>query len=322
MAVYTRLSKIEITNLIKNYDIGELISFQEIIAGIDNSNYIITTDQSKFILTIFEERLKNENIEFFINLKNFLAENQIICPKAIKNKSGNITGEIKGKKFAIISFLKGKMLSPNSKGYYPNISIKHCEQLGDQLGKIHRIIPNFQQSRHNDLDINGMEKIFNKFQLQLKILGIKDEIAQYINQCRNINTSNLKKQVIHSDIFPDNVFFDEGDNLSGIIDFYFAGNDFLIYDLAVVINAWCFDGDNFFIPEKENAIIKHYENNRQLTAIEKEIFNNMKLKAALRFFLTRLQDFFNTSEDSLVKVKNPKEYLEKIRYWHNITSIN
>ena len=317
MAVYTKLSQQEISNLISKYQIGKLISFQEIIAGIDNSNYIITTDQTKFILTIFEDRLKNENIAFFMNLKNFLTTNGIICPKAIKDQSGDIIGEIKGKKFAIISFLTGKTLLPNHDGYYSNITVKHCQQVGSQLGKIHNIIHQFSQSRANDLDILGIEKIFHKFADKLKILGIKDEICQYLQKCQNIKTSNLEQQVIHGDIFPDNVFFDEEKNLSGIIDFYFASNGFLIYDLAVAINAWCFDGKNFFSQEKEKVLIEAYQKYRQITQQELEVFHEMKLQAALRFFLTRLQDFCHTDLKSLVKVKNPKEYLEKLRFFNN-----
>jgi homoserine kinase type II len=315
MAVYTKLSESEINSLINGYDIGNLVLFQEIVAGIDNSNYIITTDQKKFILTIFEDRLKNENIEFFMNLKNFLEKNNITCPRAIASKSGKTIGEIKGKKFAIISFLRGKSLLPNNNGYYGNITKKHCQCLGKELGKIHSIINKFPDSRKNDLDMDGIEKIFLKFENQLKILGIRDEICEYIKKCQNINTENLETGVIHSDIFPDNIFFDEKDNLSAIIDFYFASNDFLIYDLAVVVNAWCFDKNNSLDQEKEASLIESYQQNRIIIPEESNVFNKMKLKSALRFFLTRLQDFFNTEPDSIVKVKNPKEYLEKLRFF-------
>jgi len=315
MAVYTKLTQAEIADFLTNYDIGDLLSFKGIIDGIDNSNYIIETSKDKYILTVFEQRMSQQNLPFFMDLKNFLFQNDVNCPQPILNKNGENIGLIKGKKCSIISFLNGQMLRPNNDGYCDNITQKHCCEIGRELANLHRIAPKFSQTRKNELNIEGMEKFFDNFSAQLEMLNIKEEITSYFKIIKNIKTEGITSAVVHGDIFPDNVFFDEKQNLAGIIDFYFASNDFLIYDIAVVINAWCFDGENIFDAEKQKILLTEYEKVRKIPEVEKELLSVMCLKAALRFFLTRLQDYFNTPSNSLVKVKNPKEYLEKLRFF-------
>ena len=318
MAVYTKLTQEDIAEFLINYDIGNLNSFKGIVDGIDNSNYIIQTSKDKYILTVFEQRMSQQNLPFFMDLKSFLFQKGVNCPQPITDKNGKNIGLIKGKKCSIISFLNGQMLRSNHEGYYEKITLKHCSEIGREVAKLHQIAPKFSQTRKNELNIKGMEEVSINFSSQLEMLGIKEEIALYFEIIKNIKTEELSSAVVHGDIFPDNVFFDEKQNLAGIIDFYFASNDFLIYDLAVVINAWCFDGKNIFDPEKKKILLTEYEKVRKIPKVEQELLSTMYLKAALRFFLTRLKDYFNTPSDSLVKVKNPKEYLEKLRFFASI----
>lgn len=325
MAVYTRLTKDEIFEHLKNYDIGEFVDFKEIIAGIDNSNFILQTSKQKYILTIFESRIQKDELPFFINFKTHLAQKSICCPKPILNKFGEAIVDFKGKKSAIVTFLSGKTLEPENNGYYKNITPKHCFEVAKTLAKLHVASSDFLQKRENDLGVFGFEKLFNKFAHLVENYqkGLTKEITQNINLVTNDWNSNLPSSVCHLDLFPDNVFFDENSNLSGVIDFYFSANDLLIYDLAIIVNAWCFDENNNFDKEKFSQMLKGYQEVREFIRDEKEFLKTALISASLRFLLTRLHDMFFTPKDSIVNIKNPQEYLAKLRYFtkeydHNI----
>lgn len=323
MAVYTKLDFSDIADFLKNYEIGELVSFKEIIDGIDNSNFIIETDSGRFILTIFESRINKDELPFFINLKAHLAAQKVCCPNPIANKNGDLINKIKGKEALIVTFLSGATLKPQENGVYASIKPQHCFEIGKNLAILHLGVHDFKENKFNELGIKGFGNLFGKMadKIDSYEAGLKAEIENYLDFLQKKWSpeiaSNLASGVVHADLFPDNVFFDENDKISGIIDFYFSATDLFIYDLAIIINAWAFDAKNQFDQEKFEQILKGYETIRKLPKEEKEFLNIALVAAALRFLLTRLYDTFNTPKGSLVKIKNPQEYLQKIRFFHS-----
>jgi homoserine kinase type II len=318
MAVHTKLTNQEIkTFLQKSYNIGNLVSYKEIIDGIDNSNFIITTTIDKFILTIFESRINQEELPFFMNLKLHLAHHGICCPEPILNNLNSPISKIKNKSASVVSFLNGATLKPQENGLYATITLNHCRQVGNAVAKLHKAASGFNQTRKNDLGILGWRNLFNKISNQIDDYqdGLKSEIASYINFLEQNWQNQHPAGASHLDLFPDNVFFDEKNNLSGVIDFYFAANDLLIYDLAITINAWCFDNNNKFDKKKYQEILTEYQKVRKLSKEEQDFLKIALIGASMRFFLTRLHDLFFTPKDSLVNIKNPQEYLQKIRFF-------
>lgn len=317
MAVYTKITKSEIEKYLENYSIGKLQNFTEIIEGIDNSNFILKTDCNKFILTIFESRINKNELDFFINLKKHLAENGVLCPKPIVDNKGAVIGKIKDKESTIVSFLNGANLKAQNDGYYNNITDKHCLELGKNLAKLHQAAQSFSMSRPNDLGISHWQNLCNKFFNQIdsyqKDLGA--EITDNLNFLNKSWNHNLPACACHLDLFPDNVFFNEKNELSGVIDFYFAANDLMVYDFAIAVNAWCFDEKNHFQNSRFLALLNAYENVRKFSSEEKDFLKIALLGAAMRFLLTRLHDMFFTPKDALVKIKNPQEYLHKLRHF-------
>ncbi len=314
MAVYTKLTEDEIKDHLKNYSIGELLQFKEIVEGIDNSNFILKTTKGKYILTVFEARIDKEQLPFFINLKLHLSKKGISCPEPILDNQGCSIVEIKGKKSIIASFLSGATLKPQEDGYYSSITAKHCFEVGKQLAKMHEAAGDFDMNRENELGIKGFRKFFTKFS-NLVEEDLRKEILGNLDFIEANSELDLPSDAAHADLFPDNVFFDENSNLSGVIDFYFAANDFLIYDFAIVVNAWCFDEKNNFIAEKFVQLKKGYLEIRKFTLAEENFLKIALVAAAMRFLLTRLHDKIFTPKDSLVKIKNPQEYLEKLRFF-------
>jgi len=334
MAVYTRLTSKEIADFLQqNYAIGDFIFHKEIIDGIDNSNFIINTTSGKFILTIFESRINKDDLPFFMDLKLYLADYGICCPKPVKNNLDSIISTIKNKPAAIVSFLDGKTLKPEDNGLYSSITTNHCRQIAKILANLHNEVINFKGVRENDLGIFGWRVLFNKIADKIDNYqnGLRQEIEIYLNFLEQhwITTRNdLGYGIIHADLFPDNVFFDQNNNLSGIIDFYFAASDLFIYDLAIVINAWCFDKTNHFDIKKYDIILQEYQKEKnphqEFSKTELNFLKIALVGASLRFLLTRLHDLLFTQKDSLVKIKDPQEYLQKIRYfyWHNYIKIS
>ncbi len=319
MAVYTRISEQEITQHLQKYNLGKLLSFKEIVEGIDNSNFILETESGKFIFTIFESRIDKNDLPFFINLKLHLAKKGICCPRPILDNSGLAISDINGKKSAIVTFLSGATLKPRSDGYYDNITTTHCFEVGKNLAKLHEAAADFEMSRPNELGINGWKPLFSKFESLTenyqKNLGA--EISEVLNFLQNSWRFDLPSGANHLDLFPDNVFFDEKSQLSGVIDFYFAATDALVYDFAIIVNAWCFDEKNNFDETKFSAMLRGYEEVRKFSDVEKNFLKIALVGAALRFLLTRLNDMFFTPKTALVKIKDPQEYLAKLRFFYS-----
>lgn len=326
MAVYTKLNDQNIIDHLANYQIGKLINFKGIIAGIDNSNFIIETTQGKFILTIFESRINKNDLPFFIELTSHLAENGICCPKPIKNNYNKFITEIKNKSSVIVTFLSGSNLEPLNSGLYDNISPDHCFEVGKISAQMHNFVRDFKMSRKNDLGIDNFKQFYDKFSSKVENYqpNLTKKIHDLIIFVNKSWKNNLPSGVIHSDLFPDNVFFkDEINNngnitskISGVIDFYFAANDLFIYDIACLINAWCFDENNQFIKENFKNLISGYQSIREISNEEKDFLKIALIGASLRFLLTRLHDYFFTPKDSLVKVKDPQEYIQKLDFFY------
>ncbi len=317
MAVYTKTSEQEIAQHLQNYQLGKLINFKEIIEGIDNSNFVLETQKGKFILTIFESRIDKNALPFFINLKLHLAENAVCCPRPILDNYGSAIVDLNGKKSAIVTFLSGATLKTRSDGYYDNIAPNHCFEVGKNLAKLHQAAADFKMSRPNELGINGWKALFSRFEDQVENYqkDLRAEISENLNFLESAWSHNLPSAASHLDLFPDNVFFDENSKLSGVIDFYFAATDALVYDFAIIVNAWCFDEKNNFSEEKFAEMLRGYEEVRKFLEAEKNFLKIALVGAAMRFLLTRLNDMFFTPKDALVKVKNPQEYLDKLRFF-------
>lgn len=317
MAVYTKITEAEISKHLESYALGELVNLKEIVDGIDNSNFILETTKGKFILTIFESRIDPSELSFFINLKLHLAQKGICCPDPVLNKAGQSIADLKGKKSAIVTFLSGSMLKTRADGLYDNITEKHCFEIGKITSELHLAAADFNMTRFNDSGIKGWKELLGKFNHLIENYqpGLKEEIEKDLAFLGTVWNFDLPTVAAHLDLFPDNVFFDEKANLSGVIDFYFAANDTLIYDFAIIVNAWCFDEKNNFQQDRFDEMLRGYEQVNRFSETEKNFLNVALMGAAMRFLLTRMHDKFFTPEGSLVKVKDPQEYLEKLRFF-------
>ena len=313
MAVYTKLNKEEIILILSDYPIGELIEFQGIQDGIENTNYLIKTKKGKFILTIFENRVDTQDIPFFINLMKFLNQNNFISPEPLKNKEGKILNKFKTKSFILVNFLEGK---PKVK-----ITPNDCYLIGDLIGNLQNKSRNCDLIRKNSLSLGDCKKIFqdcknsiSKKEINILREGLYDLIEDSLKDCLEKWPTHLPKGIIHGDLFPDNVFF-LNDKVSGVIDFYFSCVDIKIYEKAIVINAWCFDQHNTLNIEKVKNLIKGFTLHDNLTKDELFSLNILAKGASLRFLITRLFDWYHTPESSYVNRKDPKEYIEKLLYF-------
>jgi len=317
MAVYTKTSRAEIEKHLENYQLGKLLNFKEIIEGIDNSNFILETEKGRFILTIFESRIKKEDLPFFINFKLHLAQKKICCPCPILDNSASSVVDLGEKKSVIVTFLSGATLKTREDGYYDSITSDHCFEVGKVLAQLHLVAMDFKISRPNDLGINGWKPLFYRFESLIENYqkNLHSEISDNLDFLQKSWNHELPSSATHLDLFPDNVFFKENSKLSGVIDFYFAANDAFIYDFAIIVNAWCFDEKNNFDQQRFDQMLRGYESIRKFSENEKTFLKIALIGAAMRFLLTRLHDMFFTPKDSYVKVKNPQEYLEKLRFF-------
>ena len=307
MAVYSPVSKKELELFLKRYNIGYLIKFDGILEGIENTNYKIQTSENDYILTIFEKRVDHSDLPFFINLKKHLYKKKFNCPQPIKDIDGNYINLIQNKHCLIISFLKGKKIS-----IVENI---HCKQVGEMLAIFHENAKDFDQKRDNTMSYNQWEVVFKKIQNR-KNNKFSDMIPKINNELIYLATKwpkELPEGVIHADAFQDNIFFINHE-LSGLIDFYFACNDFFAYDLALTINAWCFDNKTSFKKEKFLQLITGYESKRPLIAIEKKYLSTLLRGASLRILLTRIHDYIFQPDGAYVKPKDPEEYYSILQF--------
>ena len=308
MAVYTKLTNKDILSLSNAYQIGKVIKFEGIKKGIENTNYLLKTNKEKFILTIFEKRVHKKDLPFFMNLMDKLDKNKIICPKPLKNKKGKYLSTIKNKSACIVTFLKGKDKT--------HLDYKNCFDVGKNIAKFHKTTSKIHLYRENSMSVkklNGLLKSI-KFKSKKKTLDLKSVLYKNLKDIKREWPKNISKGIIHGDLFIDNIFFNKN-KFSGFIDFYFSSNDYLMYEIAICINALCFDKiKNKFVMnnKKIKNLINGYENVRTLSQKEKDSLNVLCRGAALRYLLTRIYDYFNTPKTALIKIKDPKEYLQKL----------
>ena len=313
MAVYTKLKRENIEKILASYSIGQLEDFKGIEDGIENTNYFLLVQNKKYILTIYEKRVKTEDLPFFSDLMTGLDKEKFKCPVPIKNKNNKTISSYEDKSLMIVSFLEGKakkILSPHN-----------CESLGQEVARMHLITKNFVIQRQNNLSIGSWRKIFD--QVRDKCIIIHKDLPMLIES--NLSDveknwpKNLPRGIIHADLFSDNIFFKD-DKFNGIIDFYFSCNDFYALEIAICFNALCFDGSKenlSFNVTKAKKFMSGYNQLRELNNNEKKSIKVLSQGSALRFLLTRVFDAINTVEGAIVKVKDPMEYLVRLEFHKN-----
>src|ERR1700744_71787 len=304
MAVYTDVAADELAEFLSLYDLGELLSYKGIAEGVENSNFLLHTTRGSFILTLYEKRVEKADLPFFLGLMTHLAANGINCPQPVKNKSGEALGSLCGRPAAIITFLEG--VWPRK----PNVT--HCAGVGQALARMHLAGRNFAITRANALSVSGWRPLFDLAAARADSVqpGLRDFIARELDYLESgVWPKHLAEGVIHADLFNDNVFF-LGDELSGIIDFTFACNDILAYDVAICLNAWCFERDDSFNVTKARAFLSAYGRERKLSDAERDALPLLARGASLRFLLTRLVDWLNVPPGALVK---PKDLCQAVR---------
>ena len=313
MAVYTDVSNDELDAFLDAYDIGKALSFKGIAEGVENTNFLVQTETGPHILTLYEKRVAQEDLPFFLSLMEHLAANGIDCPLPVRDREGNNLRELAGRPAAIITFLEGLWVR--------RPSAEHCAALGAILAKLHIAGQSFEMTRANALSVKGWRPLFASSGDGADSIqdGLKDEVEQELAALEKSWPRDLEQGVIHADLFPDNVFY-LGNEVSGVIDFYFACNDTLAYDIAICLNAWCFEADNAFNITKARALLGAYVALRPLSSDEFEALPMLARGAALRFLLTRIYDWHNTAVDALVRPKDPLEYVRKLRFHRSISS--
>lgn len=314
MAVYTDISEDDLKHFIAAYDAGELLSYKGIAEGVENSNFLLHTSKFPLILTLYEKRVDRNDLPFFLGLMQHLAAAGLSCPLPLPRRDGEMLGELSGRPAALISFLEGMWLrKPEA---------KHCREVGRALAAMHVAGADFTIPRPNALSLAGWRELWDKSEARADEVetGLSGEVRGEMEFLEAHWPQDLPSGVIHADLFPDNVFF-IGDGLSGLIDFYFACNDLLAYDVSICLNAWCFEKDGAYNITKGKALLEGYQSVRPLSADELEALPVLARGSALRFFLTRLYDWLMTPAGALVVKKDPLEYLKKLRFHRQVGSV-
>jgi homoserine kinase type II len=311
MAVYTEVSDDDLDAFLAEYDIGQVVSLKGIADGVENTNYLLQTERGHFILTLYERRVNPAELPFFLGLMDHLAARGLACPTPIKGRDGQSLRTLCGRPAAIVSFLAGM--------WHRRVTLNHCAQLGQAMAEMHLKGADFPMTRDNNLSVAGWRSLFESIRPQAH--GIKadltDMVAAELDYLERHWPTNLPVGLIHADLFPDNVFF-LGEEWSGFIDFYFACTDLLAYDIAICLNAWCFEPDGAFNATKGRLLLNGYRKARPLSADELEALPLLARGAAMRFLLTRSYDWLNTPADAYVKRKDPMEYYRKLRFHQSV----
>jgi homoserine kinase type II len=314
MAVYTDVAAEDLADFLKGYDIGELLSYKGIAEGVENSNFLLHTSKGAYILTLYEKRVALDDLPYFLSLMAHLAERGVRCPQPAKNRNGEVYSWLAERPAAIINFLEG--MWPRR----PNAA--HCSGVGEGLARMHLAGRDFPLFRNNPLSVAGWRPLFDLAAPRADSVqpGLRDFIARELDHLEAHWPTDLPVGVIHGDLFPDNVFF-LGDKLSGLIDFPFSCNDILAFDVAICLNAWCFEPDHSFNVTKARALLKAYGRERPLSDAEQQALPLLARGSAMRFLLTRLVDFLNVPPGALVKPKDPLEYVRSLRFHQSVASV-
>ncbi|MBA5724265.1 homoserine kinase [Candidatus Liberibacter sp.] len=313
MSVYTYPHPEELNGFIQEYNIGKLNSYDAILEGTENSNFIIKTSKGIFILTLYEKRVMENDLPFFLGLMSHASSNGLKCPQPLPRNDGKIYGSLSGCPASIFSYIEGNSL------YDP--SPKQCEEVGCMLSLMHQKTKNFKPHRKNSLSLPDWKILWGKCRPSNIDKDYKKEIDFELSFLEEVWPKKLLKGIIHADLFPDNVRFYKN-HIIGLIDFYFACNDFLAYDLSICINAWCFEKDYSYNAIKANSLLKGYNTIREISKDEMQSLPILLRGAALCFFLMRLHDSQNIQYGPLTTKKDPAEYLCKFRFHKTISSIS
>jgi homoserine kinase type II len=311
MAVYTDLTDEDLRELLAAYDLGSALALKGIAEGVENSNFLLETPAGRFILTIYEKRVSVADLPFFMGTMEALSAAGIPAPAPVRRRDGAHLSSVRGKACAIVTFLQG--VSPRR----PNPA--QCRELGAVLARMHVALAGIDLARDNSLGPDAWAPLIRPHLATAEGLrpglpdAIKADLADVAAAIAAGWRAALPQGIIHADLFPDNTLF-LGDDLAGVIDFYFACTDALVYDLAVCLNAWCFEADRSFNITKARTMVQSYERIRPLSDAERAALPAIARGAALRFFATRLADWSTTPEGALVKRKDPLEYADKLEF--------
>jgi homoserine kinase type II len=307
MAVYTEVPDNDLRAFVEQYEIGEVMACKGIAEGVENSNYLLHTTQGSYILTLYEKRVRREDLPFFLGLMQHLAAKGLNCPTPLNGRDGVALRELCGRPAAICSFLEGMWPRRPTE--------RHCQLLGAALADLHVKGRDFALQRPNNLSLAGWQELARKTEARADEVeaGLAALIGDELRYLEQNWPAGLEVGVIHADLFPDNVFF-LADKLSGLIDFYFACTDFLAYDLAICINAWCFEQDGSFNVTKARQMVRAYDSHRKIPAAEIAALPVLARGSALRFLLTRLYDWLNHPPGAFVQPKDPLEYRRKLAF--------
>ena len=314
MAVYTDVAAEEVAAFLSAYDLGDLLAYKGIAEGVENSNFLLHTSRGYFILTLYEKRVAANDLPFFLGLMEHLAARGLTCPQPVKNRTGETLGRLAGRPAAIVTFLDGMWIR--------RPTATHCAGLGHALAELHLAGADFGMKRANALSVQGWRTLYETAKTRADGVqaGLHAAIAAELDVLEESWPRDLPQGVIHADLFPDNVFF-LGDQLSGLIDFYFACTDTLAYDVAICLNAWCFELDHSYNVTKGRALLQAYASKRKLSAAERAALPLLARGAATRFLLTRLVDWLEVPAGALVRPKDPIEYVRKLRFQQGVASM-
>jgi homoserine kinase type II len=314
MAVYTDVSAEELGKFLAGYDLGELLSYKGIAEGVENSNFLVHTGTGHYILTLYEKRVAAGDVPFFLALMEHLALRGLTCPQPVKDRSGAALGMLCGRPAAVVTFLDGMWMRRPDAG--------HCAAVGEALARMHLAGADFAGTRRNALSVTAWRPLFEQAAERADSVqhGMRAIIEAELAQLEKAWPRDLPQGVIHADLFPDNVFF-LGNRLSGLIDFYFACTDTLAFDVAICLNAWCFEPDHSYNITKGRNLLSSYIKARPLSDAERGALPLLARGAAMRFLLTRLVDWLNVPPGALVRPKNPLEYFRKLRFHQKVESV-
>jgi homoserine kinase type II len=312
MAVYTDVTDDALAAFLTQYDIGTMVAFRGVAEGVENSNYSLRTTGGDFFLTLYEKRVDPNDLPWFIGLMEHLAQHGLVCPQPVRGRDGSALRRLCGKHAAITTFLPG---------VWPRrVRQEHCGPVGATLAQLHRAGADYPPNRANALGPASWTPLLERCRTQADEVqsGLAAELDQALAAILPAWPASLPTGHIHADMFPDNVFFLD-QRLSGVIDFYFAATDLLAYDIAVCLNAWCFESDFSFNVTKGRALLAAYHAVRPLSDQEQAALPVLCQGAAIRFLLTRLYDWLNHPPGALVTRKDPLEYLRRLRFHMSAT---
>lgn len=313
MAVYTKITDADVAGHLLQYDIGELQSLKGIAEGVQNSNYLLATTKGQYILTLYEQMVEAADLPFYVGLMEHLSASGINCPQPMKMKNGIALSSLCGRPAAIVSFLNGVSVSAPT--------VDHCQQLGQMLAQMHLATTSAPISLQNALTQSRWREFYNRSQgrageIDRDLPSVMKSELDYLDANW---PDGLPTGIIHADLFPDNVFF-LGGKISGFIDFYFAANDILAFDIAICINAWCFEVNGSFNRKKSAALLKGYQSVKALQAREINALPVLCRGASVRFLVTRIYDWLNVPPGALVVPHDPLIYLQRLQFHRSVTS--